>query len=199
MDKTNHRKNSVIGKLATLSLFLFLALVMSFCEVEQESEPDPSASMEFYANDWWKPILEKHGITQRAYNNFEYIFEMGSTNSIDADNVVTLMDAFFLFRMDENSYAILRSPLATHDLETNIISATEGSLDTYDLHQAEPEPLDHFEGKNLRFQLLKNGVHITADYMEWGPAEDRTILKGNVSFEVRDSLVVNTDQMRSEK
>ncbi|MEJ2605474.1 MAG: M56 family metallopeptidase [Anaerolineales bacterium] len=34
MDKTNHRKNSVIGKLATLSLFLFLALVMSFCEVE---------------------------------------------------------------------------------------------------------------------------------------------------------------------
>ena len=193
MDKTNHRKNSVIGKLATLSLFLLLALVMSFCEVEQESEPDPSASMEFYANDWWKPILEKHGITPRVYNNFEYIFEMGSTNSIDENNVVTLEDAFILLRTDENSYAILRSPLATHDLKTNIISAMEGSMNTYDLHQAEPEPLNYYEMKNFRFKVVTKGrLNITADYMEMGQPKGRDVIKGwTMQYEVRDSIFIN--------
>ncbi len=190
MDKTNHRKNSVFGKIATLPLFLILGMVLSFCEVEQESGADPAASLEFYANDWWKPILEKHGITPRAYNNFEFIFEMGSTNSIDENKVVTLKDAFILLRTDESSYAILRSPLATHDLKTNIIAAMEGSLDTYDLHQVEPEPLDHYEMKNFRYQLVKAGVNISADYMEWGQTKnDKGIMKGfNASYEARDSL-----------
>jgi len=193
MDKIDHRKNAVIGKIATLPLFLILGMVLSFCEAEQESNADPANSMEFYANDWWKPILEKHGITPGAYNNFEYIFEMGSTNSIDADNVVTLKDAFFLLRTDEGSYAILRSPLATHDLKTNIISAMEGSMSTYDLHQAEPEPLSYYEMKNFSFQLVKNGVNMTADYMEWGQTKkEKGIRKGfNASFEARDSLVFN--------
>jgi hypothetical protein len=193
MDKTNHRKNSVIGKMATLPLFLILGMVLSFCEVEQESDSDPAASMEFYANDWWKPILEKHGITLKSYNNFEYIFEMGSTISIDENNVVTLKDAFFLIRTDESSYSILRSPFAKHNLETNIISGMEGSLDTYDLHQAEPEPLNYYKMTNFSFQLVKNGVNITADYIEWGQTKkDKGIMKGfSASYEARDSLVFN--------
>ena len=199
MNKKNFGKSAVIGKLASVPLFLFLVMVLSFCEAEQESNVDPSTSSEFYANDWWKPILEKHGIIPGAYNNFEYIFEMGSANSIDENNVVTLKDAFILLRTDGNSYTILRSPLATHNLETNMISCVEGSLDTYDLHQAEPEPVDHFEGKNIRFRLVKNGLNLTADYLEWGPAEDKTILKGNVIFEARDSLVINTERKRSEE
>jgi len=175
-------------------------LVLSFCEAEQESDVDPSTTVEFYANDWWKPILEKHGIIPGAYNNFEYIFEMGSTNSIDADNVVTLKDAFFLLRTDGNSYAILRSPLATHNLETNIISCMEGSLDTYDLHQAVPEPLEHFEGKNIRFRLVKNGLNISADYMEWGQPKGKDVIKGwTTTFEARDSLLINPTWTKSKE
>jgi len=191
MDKTNHRKNSAIGKIATLPLFLILGMVLSFCEAEQESDTDPAASMEFYANDWWKPILEKHGITAHAYNNFEYVFEMGSTNSIDADNVVTLKDAFFLVRKDESSYAILRSPLATHDLETGVISGTDGVLETYDMQQKSLEPLGTMEMKNFKYQLVKNKHEVSADYLILFE-KDKEVMKGwTGDFEARDSIVID--------
>jgi hypothetical protein len=163
MNYKNTRKISPLIKIVSIPLFLFLVFMLTFCEAEQKLEVDPYQSMEFIANDWWRPILEKHDISLRAYNNFEFIFEMGSTNSIDEGNVVTLSDAFFLIRRDESSYAILRSPLAMHDLKTDIISGAEGSLEIYDFHQADPEPAGHMEMKNFKYQLVKNKHDISAD------------------------------------
>ena len=48
-----------------------------------------------YENEWWLPILEKHSKEILAFNNFEYIFEMGEENSID-NGVCTLKNAYLI-------------------------------------------------------------------------------------------------------
>jgi hypothetical protein len=186
-------KDGILRKLVAIPLFTILVIVLTFCENDAEPVFVPFETMEFQANDWWRPILARHEITPRAYNNFEYIFEMGSTNSIDEENVVTLRDAFFLIRNDENTYAILRSPSATHDLKTGIISGAEGRLEAFDLFQEEPEPLSQMEMKNFKFQLIEQKYDISADYMvlyEHGEGKARGL---SGSFAARDSLVVNKE------
>jgi hypothetical protein len=196
MMKYNHGKPASIGKIATLPLFLILVMLLAFCEVEQEPGSELEAVVEFYANDWWKPILEKHGITPEAYNNFEYVFEMGSTNSIDENNVVTLKDAFFLIRKSENSYGILRSPFASHNLETGVISGTDGILKTYDLNQAKPEPLNKLEMKNFEYRLVNTRHSVTADYLLM-TSMGKEVMKGwTLKYEARDSLMINPSWAR---
>lgn len=183
----------LLRKFTVLPLLMVLVAVLTFCENEPEPGPDPSQSMELYTNDWWKPILEKHGITPRAYNNIGSIFEMGSTNSIDENNVVSLTDAFFLIRKDGSYYAILRSPSATHDLNTGIISGTEGVLEVYDLLQEGTEPINAMEMKNFRYQLVEQKYNITADYLVLYENGKEKVRGLSGSFAARDSLVINKD------
>lgn len=194
MNNTYRGHGELLRKFAALPLLMVLVAVLTFCENEPEPGPDPSQTMEFYANDWWKPILKKHGITPRAYNNFEFIFEMGSTNSIDENNVVSLKDAFFLIRKNESTYSILRSPSATHDLKTGIISGSEGSLESYELFREELEPVGQLEMKNFSYQLVEQKHNITADYMVLYENGKEKVRGLSGSFAARDSLVINRDE-----
>jgi len=199
MNTKNSGRNLIFGKLAVIPLFLFLAAILTFCEGEQTPEPDQYQDMEFYANDWWRPILEKHDISPRAYNNFEFIFEMGSTNSIDENNVVTLSDAFFIIRKNESTYSILRSPMATHNLETGLISGDEGILESYDLYREDPKILDRMELINFKYQLVQNEHNVSADYI--GLYESgKEVMKGwTGSLEAYDSIIIAWDGVRLEE
>lgn len=199
MNNKNIKKNSSLIKIASIPLFLILVFMLTFCEAEQKIEVDPYQSMEFIANDWWRPILEKHDITPRAYNNFEFIFEMGSTNSIDEHNVVTLSDAFFLIRKNESTYSILRSPLATHNLETGLITGAEGILESYNLYHEDPEILGRMELINFKYQLVQNKHNVSADYI--GLYEQgKEVMRGwTGSLEAWDSLVIAWDGVRLEE
>jgi hypothetical protein len=193
MNNKSRGHGELLRKLAVLPLLMILLAILTFCENEPDPGPDPLQTMELDANDWWKPILEKHGITPRAYNNFESIFEMGSTNSIDENNVVSLTDAFFLIRKDKSYYAILRAPSATHDLKTGIISGTEGVLEAYDLLQDGTEPINQMEMKNFRYQLVEQKHDITADYLVLYENDKEKVRGLSGSFAAKDSLVINRD------
>jgi len=118
---------------------------------------------------------------------------MGSRNSIDEHIVVTLSDALFVIRTETGDYAILRSPSASHDLNSGIISGTEGVLETYSFDQDDAEPIDQMELKNFRYQLVHNTHEVKADYLVIYERR-KDVLKGRIiNFELRDSLVINTD------
>ena len=192
MNNKHKGKRSLFIKIASVPLFLLLAFILTFCKAEQSSVVDP-LTLEVVTNHWWRPILAKHDLTPSAYNNFEFIFETGSTNSIDENNIVTLSDALFVIRTDEETYAILRSPAATHNLNSDIISGAEGILETYSFDQEDIEPIDQLELKNFKYQLVHNTHEVKADYlMVYGPGKD--VLRGRIiNFEARDSLVIITD------
>ena len=190
MNNRDNGKNAYLRTLATIPLLLALLATLTFCETEEKPAFDPGFDMEHYANDWWKPILEKHGIKPRAYNNFEFIFEMGSTNSIDENNVVSLTDAFFLIRKDESEYGILRSPLAYHNLETGTISGEEGTIETFSFLDDTPEPMGHMEMKNFTYKLVENRHNVSADYLELHE-KGKEVVRGWIeSFEAKDSLAI---------
>jgi len=170
----NARDYATIKRLVAIPLFLLLAASLTFCEQDKTDVVKPDDSVVYIANDWWKPILSKHDITPRAYNNFEYVFEMGSTNSIGYDNVVTLNDAFFLVRNGGNAYTIIRSPLAYHDLETNTISGAECTVEVYDPDKGGLEPIQTMDMYDFKYHFSK----------------------GSDSYEANDSIVFHLNSRR---
>ena len=107
--------NAVLRKISAISLLLLIAVTLAFSQVSNKKN-----NIRYFENEWWYPILKKHHIQPHAFNGFSNVFEMGTTNSVD-NKIVTLENAFFLIKSDSDSYTIIKSPLAYHDIEKKLI------------------------------------------------------------------------------
>ena len=115
---------AIFGKFAAVSTFLLTAFTIACNQESLEDQLVMNANEE-----WWQPILKAHNIEPAAYNNFERVFEMGTTNSIN-DGIVTLEEAFVLIKRD-SGYLILKSPLVYHDLKSKTITSEAGTMESY--------------------------------------------------------------------
>ena len=147
MTKSNPLHNSILRKFSAISLFLVVAITLTFSQEIKKIDPGMN-----FENEWWTPILKKHNIIPSGFNNFEKVFEMGTTNSIK-DRVITLENAFILVKIDANEYRIIKSPLAYHDLNKNIIEAEEGTIETFSFNSEDINPNEKVFFKKVKCQL----------------------------------------------
>jgi beta-lactamase regulating signal transducer with metallopeptidase domain len=147
MTKNNSPMTSVVRKIAIVPLVSLLACMLSFSQENLQKEGGMNIEEE-----WWVPVLEKHNIEPKAFNNFENVFEMGSSNSIN-NGVVTLKDAFFVIRSDGGEYTFLRSPLAYHYLDANIIEGEYGTLEAYNSKNESLEPDTYLKLSHFRIRI----------------------------------------------
>lgn len=147
MTKSNPLHNSILRKFSAISLFLVMAITLTFSQEIKKIDPGMN-----FENEWWTPILKKHNIIPSGFNNFEKVFEMGTTNSIK-DRIVTLENAFILVKIDAKEYRIIKSPLAYHDLDKNIIEAEEGTIETFNFNSEDILPTEKIYFKKFKCQL----------------------------------------------
>jgi hypothetical protein len=114
MTKSIPQHYAILRKISAISVFLFIAITLTFSQ-----EIKKTGYNKYSENNWWYPILKSHNIEPHAYNGFSNVFEMGSTNFVD-NKIVTLENAFFLIK-DSDRYTIIKTPLAYHDIDKNII------------------------------------------------------------------------------
>jgi len=155
---------TIFRKLATVPLFLILIITLA---VGQNNKPIISNVMSI-ENEWWYPILKKHNIEPSGFNNYEKVFEMGTKNSIN-NKVVTLENAFFLIRTNDDNYHILKSPLAFHDLDKNIISCDDGILETFSFNSNNIKPLHKKIFKKLILKIGDTNLFYEADFVNLDP------------------------------
>lgn len=129
---------AILRKISAVALFLILSVSLMLSQESKSSGKGMNTG-----DEWWMPILRNHNITPEAYNNFQDVFEMGSTNSIN-NNIVTLEDALIIMKLQEG-YAFLRSPLVTHDLSTNELKTVAKT--TFDIYGDSP-----FAGSKIEFK-----------------------------------------------
>jgi len=149
MTKNNSLVKSIVRRIAIVPLVFLLAVTLTFSQKTISSD-----SLFNFDSEWWYPIIEKHNIEILAFNNFQDVFEMGTSNSID-NRIVTLTDALFIIR-EKNGYKILKSPLAYHDLDKNIINGDEGVMETFKYDSEDTSPDEKFSYKKFVFQLNKD-------------------------------------------
>lgn len=147
MTKSNPMQNSILRKFSAISLFLILAITLTFSQEIKKTDTRMN-----FENEWWTPILKRHNMTPSGYNNFENVFEMGTTNSIDG-RIVTLGNAVFIIN-DSDKYTIIKTPLAIHDLDKNIIKGDkEVTIDVYKYNSVDSDPLHAYSASGFTYQL----------------------------------------------
>ena len=164
MTQRNSSDVAIFRKLATVPLFLILLITFA---IGQNNKPIIGNVMSI-ENEWWYPILKKHNIEPSGFNNYEKVFEMGSKNSIN-NKVVTLENAFFLIRTNDDNYHILKSPLAFHDLDKNIISCDDGIIETFSLNSNNIKPLHKKIFKKLILKITDTNLSYEADFVNLDP------------------------------
>jgi beta-lactamase regulating signal transducer with metallopeptidase domain len=115
MANSNPLHNIILRKISAISLILILTITVTCRQETIKTDYDMD-----YEDAWWYPILKTENISPHAFNTFDPVFEMGTTNSIDG-RIVTLENAFFLIKKDSINYTIIRTSLGYHDLDKNII------------------------------------------------------------------------------
>ena len=89
-------------------VFLFLIQMGTYGQKESQKK------------EWWYPIIKNQKVELQAYNVYDKVFEMGTTNLME-NSIVTLENAFFLLKDTDDNYSIVTFPLAYHDLAKGII------------------------------------------------------------------------------
>ena len=146
MTKNNSSMKSMVRKMTIVPLVLILAVSLTFSQENLSKE-----SLKNFDKEWWYPILEKHKIEPQAFNNFENVFEMGSSNSIK-NKIVTLTDALFIIKQNDG-YLIFKSPLAYHDLDKNTISGDVGVMETFKYNSKDANPIARSSFKKFIFEV----------------------------------------------
>ena len=149
MTKSNSLHHALLRKISAISLFLILAITLTFSQKINITDNEMS-----FEKAWWFPILKRHNIEPRSFNTFETVFEMGTTNSID-NRIVTLENAFFLVRSDSDRYVIIKSSLAHHDLDKNVIEGENVTMDEYRFNSSDHNPFLTTSAKNATIHLRK--------------------------------------------
>jgi beta-lactamase regulating signal transducer with metallopeptidase domain len=157
MTINNSSANSMVRKVAIVPLVLFLAVSLSFSQ--QKSLSDSSTT---YEKEWWFPILKKHDIELQAFNNFGDVFEMGTENTIN-DGIVSLKNATFIIKKDDNKYDIIRSSIAYHNIEKNSIKGENGSIESFSFDSKDIKSLETLEFTSLDVELCESCIWIIDD------------------------------------
>jgi hypothetical protein len=142
---TKIKTKSISYKIALIPVLTVLLFNFISCNKElmvASSNPEP----------WWTSVALKHDINLHAYNGFNTLVEMGSTNSID-NKVVTLEDAIFIIKQSSDKYLIIRSPLAYHNLTTKMIEGKEGAFETYSFNSSDLKPIEKYSLQNFKYQV----------------------------------------------
>jgi beta-lactamase regulating signal transducer with metallopeptidase domain len=164
MTKSNPLHNSILRKFSAISLFLIMAITLTFSQEIKKIDTGMN-----FKNEWWTPILKKHNIIPSGFNNFGKVFEMGTTNSIDG-RIVTLENAVFVIT-DSGKYTIIKTPLAIHDLDKNIIKGDkEVTIDVYTYNLEDSKPLHAYSASGFTYHL-KEGRNEGDFKKEQGKAE----------------------------
>jgi beta-lactamase regulating signal transducer with metallopeptidase domain len=121
-------------------LFNFISCNKDIMVVSRNPEP------------WWTSVALKHDINLHAYNGFNNLVEMGSTNSID-NKIVTLEDAIFIIKQSSDKYLIVRSPLAYHNLTTKMIEGKEGTFEIYNFSSSDLMPIETYSLQDFKYQV----------------------------------------------
>ena len=168
MTQMGPSNNAVLRKIAAISLFLLLGITFTFCQ-ENELISNTSA----IKNGWWNPIFKKHNIDLKKFN-YKNIINMGmkdtteSTLSLEMGNSDSLnnrkipyKDAILISKGAGQTYWVITSEYARHDLDNNILILKNGQMACYDLIYKNIIPTNSDSFQEISINIQKNMMIIS--------------------------------------
>ncbi len=151
------------GKIVFISLFLLIGILSAFGQ----------KNTLITKNEWWRPIIERHNIDLNFYNykncftlvkpdtTFnENCLELGNSDSFKTSKV-TFKDFILLTKENDSIYWIVRSKIAHHDFDENVIEMGKSTFESFNLNSKNINPISSDTIKTISFDIKKILMKIT--------------------------------------
>ncbi len=158
--------NAVLRKIAVISLFLFLGYSFAF---SQGNELISDTSV--IKNGWWNSIFKKHNIEFEKYN-YKNTFDMGMNDTINnlwlemgiSDSLtkrnIPFRNAIIFSTGPDQTYWIITSEYARHDLDNNLLILRNGRMVCYDFMSKNAIPTDTSSFSEIIVDIKNNSLRI---------------------------------------
>ena len=168
MTQMGRSNNSVLRKTAAISLFLLLGITFAFSQ-ENEIISNTSATK----NGWWNPVFKKHNIDLEKFN-FKNTFDMGMNDTINnlclemgnSDSLncrkIPYKDAILISKGAGQTYWIITSEFARHDLDNNILMLRNGQMSYYDFISKNVIPSDTSSFQEMIIDIRMNRIEASS-------------------------------------
>lgn len=104
--------------------------------------------------EWWEPILKKHNLEAKAYNNFERVFIMGDNNSI-TDNVCTVTNATVIVKGEKDNYMLIEAKGVTYNIETGeLIAESAVATDYSNTDSGDSNIIRSYESSRIKTNVI---------------------------------------------
>jgi hypothetical protein len=159
--------NAVLRKIAAISLLLLLGSSFAF---GQRNELIRDTSI--IKNGWWNSLFEKHKIDFEKYN-YKNTFDMGMNDTINnlwlemgiSDSLtkrdIPFRNAVIFSQGPDQTYWIITSEYARHDLDNNLLILRNGLMECYDFISKNAIPTDSSSFKEIIADIKKNSMIMT--------------------------------------
>jgi hypothetical protein len=162
MTNNNSSGNAVLRKIAAISFFLCLGIVFTFSQANKSSN-DPSILTSKNLNqqgkasdDWWKPIVKKHGIKFEPYTIHENYLIIGEKTL--KDGVENFKNSIAI-KNDIKSYWIYNFKSATYDNKSSQLNIYGCTMEKFDMNSESKEPLSSYGNMTYKINLItKRGM-----------------------------------------
>jgi len=156
--------NVFLRKIVTISLFLLFGFTSAF---SQENQMTISTSA--IKNGWWNSIFKKHNIDLEKFN-YKNTFDMGMNDTINnlwleigvSDSLtkrnIPFRNAIVIAKDPGQTYWIITSEYARHDLDNNILILRNGQMAWYDIISKNVIPTDTSSFQEMIIDIKKNSI-----------------------------------------
>jgi hypothetical protein len=143
-------KTNLPAKTSLIIGFVFLAIVSVNCQEITNVKP----LKEHGEKNWWSSIVQKHQLKTTQFYCFKGLYETGKS-IIKSDSILTIKDAVVICDGNDEYY-LIRTPLATHNLKTNIIDIKEGTEEMYSKKSPTGKPVKISKISAYQHNLAQN-------------------------------------------
>jgi hypothetical protein len=168
MTQMGPSNNLVLRKIEAVSLFLLLGITFAF---SQENALISNTSA--IKNGWWNPIFKKHNIDLEKFNyknTFDLgmndtinnlCLEMGNSDSLDSRKI-SYKDAILISKGVGQTYWIITSEYARHDIDNNLLILRNGQISCYDFISRNVIPTDSSSFQEMNIDIKMNRIEISS-------------------------------------
>jgi hypothetical protein len=163
MKKNESLHNAILRKIAGVSLILLIGTAFTLGQTDKLENyssnllPKSTTQQDNISDQWWKPIVSKHGINYESFTIHQQFVIFG--NKTINDDIESFTDVVAISNRGDSTYCIYKSKTASYDIKNKVLDINNCTMDIFNWNSKPTEPVKLYADIKYRVDFV-TGIYI---------------------------------------
>ena len=160
MTKCKPLHKAMLKMAAGVSLILFIGVAFTLCKADKSYDDSTNLKTKSSihtgntSNQWWNPIVIKHGIKNESFTVHEQFVIFGKkTTSGDTESFT---DVVAISNREDSTYCIYKSNTASYDINNKLLNIENCSMNIFKRGSKNTKPVESYANINFSADFIKS-------------------------------------------